>query len=101
MTPQVDADGIANRHEIDAGAVGDLRHRRVPGDDAGDFLAVAFHLLKRGDGDLVGHDLSFRLEHRVERLGRIGQRLGIDGNLALDQPAHGGEIALRVDAERI
>ena len=69
--------------------------------DAGDFPSVAFHLLKRGDGDFVGHDLNFRLEHRVERLGRIGQRLGINGNLALDQPAYGGEITLRVDAERI
>ena len=37
----------------------------------------------------------------VERLRRIGQRRGIDRDLALDQPADGGEIALHVDAERI
>ena len=45
--------------------------------------------------------LRFRFQHRVERLRRIGQRRGVDRDLALDQPAHRGQIALRVDAERI
>ena len=55
MAPQIDADRIADRDEIDAGAVGDARDRRVPGDHADALLAVALHLLKRGDGDFGGH----------------------------------------------
>src|SRR4029077_14364856 len=53
--PQIDADRIADRDEIDAGAVGDARDLIIPGDDADAFLAVALHLLQRGDGHLVRH----------------------------------------------
>ena len=45
MTPQIDADGIADRHDFDAGAVNDLRHLVIPGDYADDLFAIALHLL--------------------------------------------------------
>ena len=48
-------DRIADRNEIGAGALGDPRDLVVPGDEADALLAVALHLLQRGDGDrLVG-----------------------------------------------
>src|ERR1700724_808461 len=53
--PKIDAARIADRDEIDAGAVGDARDLIIPGDDADAFLAVALHLLKRGNGHLVRH----------------------------------------------
>ena len=41
------------------------------------------------------------LEHLRERLGRIGKLGGLDRDAALDQPADHGDVALRVDADRI
>ena len=55
VAPQIDADGIADRDEIHAGAVGDPRDLVVPGDDADALLPVALHLLQRGNGDLCFH----------------------------------------------
>src|SRR5580704_4013978 len=43
--PQIDADRIADRDEIDAGAVGDARDLIIPGDDADALFAGALHLL--------------------------------------------------------
>ena len=50
--PQIDADRIADRDEIEAGAVGDARDLIIPGDDADALFAVALHLLQRGNGHL-------------------------------------------------
>ncbi len=44
VAPQIDADRIADRDEIDAGAVGDARDLIIPGDDADALLALALHL---------------------------------------------------------
>ena len=62
MAPQINAHGIAHGKKIGAGALGDPRDLVVPGDEADAFLAVALHLLQRGDGDrLVGrHGFLFR-----------------------------------------
>ena len=51
MAPEVDAHRVADRDEIDAGPVGDLRHLVVPRHDADDLRPVALHLLERGDRD--------------------------------------------------
>ena len=47
--PQIDADRIPDRHEIESGAVGDARELIIPGDDADALFAVALHLLQRGE----------------------------------------------------
>ena len=54
LAPQIDADGIADRDDIDARAVDDLRELVVPDDHADDLATVALHLLEGGDDDGVG-----------------------------------------------
>src|SRR6266508_2068938 len=56
VAPQIDADRVADRDEIDPGAVGDAGELVVPGDHADALSAVALHLLKRGNGHLGLHD---------------------------------------------
>src|SRR5487761_1998132 len=56
--PQIDADRIADRDEIESGAVGDARELIVPGDDDDALFSLALHLLERGNGDLGGHAAS-------------------------------------------
>src|SRR2546423_14373606 len=41
------------------------------------------------------------LQHRGERLGRIGKIADVDRHAPLDQPARGGDVALRIDPDRI
>ena len=48
VAPQIDADGIADRDEIDPGAVGDLRELIIPRDDADDFRPSRFICCSRG-----------------------------------------------------
>ena len=63
MAQQIDADGVADGNDFDAGAVHDLRDLIIPGDDSDDLLAVALHLLQCWNGDcLIGrlHSVSFR-----------------------------------------
>jgi hypothetical protein len=49
--PQVDAYGISHRNNVHANSIDNLSDLAVPGDDSDDLSGVAFHLLKRGDGD--------------------------------------------------
>src|SRR5262249_58870850 len=51
MAPKIDANGVADRDEINAGALGNARDLVVPGDHADALLAVALQLLQGGDGD--------------------------------------------------
>ena len=55
LPPHVGADRIADRDDVDAGAVDDLRHLVVVDDDGDDFSAFALHRLKRGDRHPVAH----------------------------------------------
>ena len=45
MAPEVDADRVADREHVDAGALGDRRQLILVGDDGDDLLSVALHLL--------------------------------------------------------
>jgi hypothetical protein len=51
MAPQVDADAVAHRDDVDAGALGDLRDLVVPRNDPDDLAPLAFHSLQIGNGD--------------------------------------------------
>ena len=64
-------------------------------DDADAFFLVVWPLLPS-----VWH-LRLRLQHLRQRLGRIGELAGVDRNAPLDQPAGGGDVALRIDAHGI
>lgn len=55
LAPQIDAHRIAHRDDIHPGAIDNLGNLVIPGNDADDFLAVALHLVKRGNGDLIRH----------------------------------------------
>ena len=44
--PEVHAGAVADRDQVDAGAVGDLRHLVIPRDHADDLAAFAFHFLQ-------------------------------------------------------
>src|SRR5262249_51556511 len=54
--PKIDADGVANRDEIEAGAIGDAHDLIIPGDEADTFLPLPLHLLKVGNCDLALHE---------------------------------------------
>src|SRR5262249_15594631 len=53
--PEIDADRVADRNEIEAGAIGDAGNLIVPGNEADAFLPVPLHLLQVGNCDLVVH----------------------------------------------
>ena len=55
LPPHVGADRIADRDDVDARAIDDLRHLVVVDDDRDDFSAFALHRLKRGDRDPAAH----------------------------------------------
>ncbi len=56
VAPQIHADGIAHRYEIDAGAIRDARDLVIPRHHAHALFAFALHLLKGRDRHFVRHD---------------------------------------------
>src|SRR5689334_23629004 len=46
MTPEVNADRVSDRQNIDADTIRDLSDLEVPGNKTDDLLTVAFHLLQ-------------------------------------------------------
>ena len=46
MSPEVDADRVADRDDVDAGAIDDLRHLEVVRDNPDNLLPVPLHLMK-------------------------------------------------------
>jgi len=55
VAPDVDTDRITDGDDVDAGAIGDARHREVVDDSGGNLLSVALHLLKARDCDFWTH----------------------------------------------
>ena len=53
MPPQIDADGVSDRDDLHSNAIRNLGDLEVPGDDADDLSAIAFHLLQGGYGDFI------------------------------------------------
>jgi hypothetical protein len=49
LPPEIHAHRVAGGNQVGAGALGDLRHRRVPGHYADDLRALALHALQAGE----------------------------------------------------
>ena len=60
MSPEIDADRVSHRDDVNAGAIGDLRHLMVVDDHADDLAPILFHPLERGQRHL-------RVAHRSPR----------------------------------
>ena len=53
MTPEVDADRVSDRQNIDGNAICDLSDLKIPGDHTYDLSTVRLHLLQGGYGDFI------------------------------------------------